>query len=228
MNITGAADHYKTDVMNPQFSNQEDKRLTDIFSQMIQDKKEEFYVKVKTGTFEPSFAIGAGCFTEKEWDKLVESFDIMQDAMSEAANKEESEEKSDSVVNEEEEDAPPKNMQMLMADYTLRTHSSEDSDEEKEEGNEQTENVDMLMADYMTCINPSEDPDKEDEVYMIVYDLEGMRCLNKKTGELEWAITFNDDTQYAKLQERLSRTASGESTAFACQESYWQDFYRAG
>lgn len=229
MNIAGAADHCKANVMDLQFSNQEDKRLTDIFSQMIQDKKEEFYVKVKTGTFEPSFAIGASCFTEKEWDKLVESFDVMQDALSEAANMEESEEKSDSVVNEKEEDVPPKNMEMLMADYMLRTHSSEDSDEEKEEGDEQTENVDMLMADYMTCINPSEDPHKEDEVYMIIYDLKGMRCLNKKTGALEWAIKFNDDTQYAKLQERLmqTQTASGESTAFACQESYWQDFYKS-
>lgn len=172
MNITGAADLYKANEMNLPYSNQEEKRLTDIFSQIVQDKREEFYVKMKTGTFEPSFAIGASCFTEKEWDKLVESFDIMQDALSEAANKEESEEKSDSAVNEEEEDVPPKRME-------------------------------MLMADYMTCIHPSEDPDKEDEVYMIVYDLEGMRCLNKKTGELEWAITFNDDTQYAKLNKQV-------------------------
>lgn len=197
MNIIGAADRYQADGMNLPYPNPEEKRLGDIFSQMVQDKREEFYVKMKTGTFEPSFAIGAGCFTEREWDKLLESFDIAQEALHEASDQEEYDKKADSVVNEEEEDVPPKNME-------------------------------MLMADYITCVDSSGDPDQQDEVYMIVYDLNGMRCLNTKTGEVEWAIKFMDDTQYDKLQARLSEITSGESTAFACRESYWQDFYNAG
>lgn len=197
MNITGAADCCRENVMNFQFSVQEDKRLSDIFSQMVQDKKEEFYEKVKTGTFEPSFAIGAGHFTEKEWDKLLESFDVVQEALREAADMEDHQKKSESAADGEEDDVQPKNM-------------------------------DMLMADYMTCVVPSEDPDKEDEVYIIVYDLNGMRCLNKKTRQVEWAIKFTDDTQYDKLRARLSEIVSGESTAFACQESCWRDFYQEG
>lgn len=227
MNITGAADLYKANGMDLPYPNQEEKRLSDTFSQMVQDKREEFYVKMQTGTFEPSFAIGAGYFTEREWDKLLESFDIVQEALREASEQEAQEKKEDSVVDEDEEDVPPKNMEMLMADYMLRTCPSEDSDEE-EEGEAKTENIDVLMADYMTCVDSSEDPDKEDEVYMILYDENGMRCLNKKTGEIEWAIKFTDDTQYDKLQVRLSEIVPGESTAFACQESYWQDFYKAG
>lgn len=63
--------------------------LAETFSQLVQQKREEYYVKIKTGTTEPSYQIGAGSYTEKQWKKLLEGFDAAEDALRKAAGLEE-------------------------------------------------------------------------------------------------------------------------------------------
>lgn len=63
--------------------------LSDTFSKLVQDKTEEFFLKLKNGNLEPSYPIGAGSYTEKEWEKFLKCFDIMEDALREAAGLEE-------------------------------------------------------------------------------------------------------------------------------------------
>lgn len=41
----------------------------------ISDKKKEIKQKLQNGETEPSFSIGAGSFTVKEWDKLLSKVD---------------------------------------------------------------------------------------------------------------------------------------------------------
>ena len=47
----------------------------------IRDKKDEIARKVQNGETEPSFSIGAGSFTIKEWDKLMDKVDKNLDAV---------------------------------------------------------------------------------------------------------------------------------------------------
>lgn len=201
MGITGVAADWPASDANSAAFNRSDQRLADVFSELVQDKREEFYEKVKTGSFEPSFPIGAGYYTEKEWDRLLESIDTMQEALREEAGLEESGKKdkdeSDSIVDADDKYVDAKNMN-------------------------------MLMAEYITCTYPAQNQGEEDEDYIIIYDAKGIRCLNRKTGEFEWAITFTDQAQYTKVKERISSdAAAGESLAFACRESFWQDFCKA-
>lgn len=44
---------------------------------------EKIYAKVLNGDTEPSFQIGAGAFTEKEWNKLIEEIDSIEEDIKE-------------------------------------------------------------------------------------------------------------------------------------------------
>lgn len=48
---------------------------TEKMIQMIKEKMEELYEKIKKGETEQSFQIGASSFTIKEWEKFMEKFD---------------------------------------------------------------------------------------------------------------------------------------------------------
>lgn len=174
------------------------KRLPDTFSEMIRDRREEFYVRVREGKSEPSFPIGAGSYTEKEWNKLLKSFDAVQEALREAAGLEADEEKKKSLL-------------------AVR---GDDTDEDDEDA----VNAEMLLAEYTTCTCPAENPEEEDDVYIIVYDVEGIRCLNTTTGMCEWSIRFTDQSQYDGVKKYLSDSAESGDMSFACQEDFWKKF----
>lgn len=54
----------------------ENKRLsTEEIMQMIQNRKSEILEKVKKGETEPVIQIGAQAYTEKQWERMLESFD---------------------------------------------------------------------------------------------------------------------------------------------------------
>lgn len=56
--------------------------------QMLRDKIEEMYEKLQNGDVEQSFQIGAQSFTLKEWDRFLEKFDNIEDAIREMIEKE--------------------------------------------------------------------------------------------------------------------------------------------
>lgn len=47
----------------------------DEFMQLVQERKGEILEKVKKGETEPSVQIGAQAYTEKQWKRMLESFD---------------------------------------------------------------------------------------------------------------------------------------------------------
>ena len=51
--------------------------------EQILEKMAEMAKKVKDGTVEPTFQIGAMSYTMKEWDKLLEKFDAAEEALQE-------------------------------------------------------------------------------------------------------------------------------------------------
>lgn len=168
-------------------------RLTDTFAGMIRDRKEEFYKKLKEGTTEPSYQIGASTFTEKEWDRLLEQFDAVQEALREAAGLETDKDKKRSVLD-------------VYENYTDAV------------------NVEMLLAEYTTCTCPAADAEEEDDVYIIVYDSNGIRCLNTTTGQCEWSIKFTDMSQYDKAKEYLAGFAESENPSSISEEGFWKEY----
>lgn len=167
--------------------------LTNAFSQLVQEKREECYERIKEGKSEPSYQIGAASYTEKEWEKLMKSFDAVQEAIRKAAGLETKEDKSGCLVKLDEKYKEPVN-------------------------------INMLMEEYVMCSYPAETPEEEEEIYMIVYDEDGIRCLNMTTGECEWAIRLTEPSQYKKIDDFLSGFAKGENLRFASRENFWKDF----
>lgn len=53
------------------------------YQKILHEKIQEISEKIKNGDTEPSYQIGNQSFTEKEWDKLIEAFDEVQDEIRE-------------------------------------------------------------------------------------------------------------------------------------------------
>jgi len=62
---------------------QTNKTLSEEFGELVQQKKEEFINKLKSGETQPTFQIGAITMTEEEWDKLLVKTDIAIDQIKE-------------------------------------------------------------------------------------------------------------------------------------------------
>ena len=58
------------------------------YKQILSEKRNEIYEKLKNGDTEPSYQIGNSSFTEKEWDKLLEEVDDITEEMREAMREE--------------------------------------------------------------------------------------------------------------------------------------------
>lgn len=141
-----------------------EENLRDVFSALIQDQREELEERIRNGTSEPSYQIGANSFTEREWTKLIRSVDAVQEAMREAAERE----------------------------------------RELQKEAEQAEEAEKAKK----CI--------------IVYDIDGIRCIETETGICRWFIKFTDGTQYSKVQEIMQGVEAGAEPAPVLNESFWQ------
>ena len=62
--------------------------VSDVFSDLVQRQREELEERIRTGTSEPSYPLGANSFTEREWTKLIRSVDAVQEKIREAAERE--------------------------------------------------------------------------------------------------------------------------------------------
>lgn len=49
----------------------------------IRGKMQEIYSKIKSGDTEKSYAIGGASYTEKEWERLIEEFDAVEETIKE-------------------------------------------------------------------------------------------------------------------------------------------------
>ena len=57
---------------------------------------------------------------------------------------------------------------------------------------------------------------------IIVYDIDGIRCIETETGICRWFIKFTDGTQYSKVQEIMQGVEAGAEPAPVLNESFWQ------
>lgn len=58
------------------------------FMELVKEKKNEIYEKLRKGETEPSFQIGAQSFTVKEWNKFLKGFDSTEETIKEMMREE--------------------------------------------------------------------------------------------------------------------------------------------
>ncbi|MBO5072209.1 MAG: hypothetical protein J6C32_04525 [Eubacterium sp.] len=63
---------------------------------------------------------------------------------------------------------------------------------------------------------------QESKLCIIVYDADGIRCVEAETGICRWFIKFTDNTQYSKVKEYMDGMAADSSPALPLNEGFWQ------
>lgn len=175
----------------------------------ISDKINEILTKIKNGETEPSFQIGAKSYTQKEWDKLLERFDSIEENIRES-------------MREEQE--------KLKEQDKLKQIDKKKQLEKKEISNEITNSdldntIDLLVAESTKCSCPASNPEDEEDQYIIWYTKEGIFCKKiGDTAEFEWSISFENTDQYDDVIEFIGQYSADKNLSFAADESFWTNF----
>lgn len=113
-------------VAEPEASDEEagkESAVTD-YLQLIRNKINEMYDKVKNNETEEKFQIGANSFTEKEWNKLLEEFDNIQETIRELMREEHEKRQAKQAEREELVDA-------LVSESVMSKQDSENEEADK-------------------------------------------------------------------------------------------------
>ncbi len=162
------------------------------YQKMIQDKIEELVRKIANGDTETSYQIGGQSYTEREWNKLLEHFDAIEEMINKSI-KEEIEERKER--NEQEE---------------LQQQKAQDKKVEEE----RTKLLAMNQVSF-ECVEEG-----HEIRYVIAYDQNGMRCLKQGYPKEIWKLSFTDKQQYDKILEYL-QDASRKEKANLIEPGFW-------
>lgn len=195
VNAIGSSDMGAMAMLATDKGNNQKETTKEIFSQLVQDKKVEYFTRIQNGSSEQSFQIGAGSYTETEWKKLLKGFDAAEAKLREAAEgtKKEVQETNEIETSDKDYETKEKSAEMLLAEFTIATY-------------------------------PSSDKDIPDDVYYTFYTPDGIYCRKQGQSEFEWQIQFEDESQYEKVMSYLQGLDSQNNLRFACHENFWQDF----
>lgn len=193
----------------------EDKQKTSWYTseeimQILHGKAEEMYEKIKNGETEPSYQIGKSSFTEKQWDKLLEKFDAVQEMFRKQREEENARREAKAKAKHEAEKGS-----------TVNHSKAEQNDSLLEE-------LTNLISNTTACSFPPESSETEKPMYVTVYTSEGIYC--SKLGPIGdsskklWFIPFRDASEYNKVMNFLDRFDQKDNLRFASNENFWKDF----
>lgn len=196
--------------------------------QMISERTQEIYEKVKNNDTETSFQIGSQSFTIKEWNKLLEQFDAVQEDIREQMQEEQAKRQKEtttritkrvltSVTSKDSTDI----------EKTAGVMVSDSGTEEADIGIKDNSVMDSLVMESTICTYPASSEKEPEEMYITWYTREGIFC--RKAGQTDgclWSISFENDSQYDKVIQFLNRLESDADYRFASHESFWQDFLK--
>lgn len=172
------------------------------YIQIIHNRIEEIYEKIVSGETQPSIAIGAGEFTEEEWDKLIQEFDKVQEEF-----RKEVEDKKDEEVKK-----------------SIATESLQE-DDEKDVVKEA--DIQALVSQSTTCTYPSSEDDEKQGFYITCYTEDGIYCKGpgQNIGDsFLWVIKFDDIGQYSKVMKFINKFDPNDNLRFVSHKSFWDDF----
>ncbi len=87
--------------------------------QIIDDRIEYLTEKIKNGDTEVSYQIGASSFTEREWNKIIEKYDEIQEELKEMMREEQEKREDKKVLKEKIDDNNEKNKLEEMIELLL-------------------------------------------------------------------------------------------------------------
>lgn len=172
------------------------------YIEIIHNRIEEIYEKIVSGETQPSIAIGAGEFTEEEWDKLIQEFDKVQEKL-----------------RKEIEDTKDEEVKKSIATEILQ------EDDEKDVVKE--EDIQSLVSQSTTCTYPSSEDDEKQGFYITCYTEDGIYCKGpgQKIGDsFLWVIKFDDIGQYSKVMKFINKFDPNDNLRFVSHKSFWDDF----
>lgn len=197
--------------------------------QMISERTQEIYEKVKNNDTETSFQIGSQSFTIKEWNKLLEQFDAVQEDIREQMQEEQAKrqkERTTRITKRALTSVTSKDSTDIAK--TAGVVVSDSGTEEAGIGIKDRFIMDSLVTESTICTYPASSEKEPEEMYITWYTREGIFC--RKAGQTEgclWSISFKNDSQYDKVIQFLNRLESDTDYRFASHENFWQDFLKS-
>lgn len=199
--------------------------------EQILEKMAEMAKKVKDGTVEPTFQIGAMSYTMKEWDKLLEKFDAAEEALQAEVQ---------AQIEEAEKQAAKEALQREMdgktgTEGTETTVAVTESTAEAVTEEGATEEIDaeqtaaLLTNEVTKCSYPTDDPKKK-HWFITAYGPDGISCKEAYfdgTGWVNkdcWKFSYTEEGQYEKVMAFLKRFPADANLRFAAHENFWKDF----
>lgn len=209
------------------------------YQEFIREKIEELWVKFQNGESEPSYQIGAASFTEKEWDKLLEKFDALEEEIRTQMREEHAKRAKEQEESQAHMAAAQHKAEMAATKVGEAGESPKDTAATKasEAGGLQTaaqkvsasslteQETNLLAGDYTTATYPGNNPEDAPIRYITCYTEEGIFC--RRVGQTQgyaWEIRFEGKEQYEKAMQFLGQFPSDWNLLFASRENFWQDF----
>lgn len=199
------------------------------YREQILEKMAEMAKKVKDGTVEPTFQIGAMSYTMKEWDKLLEKFDAAEEALQaevQAQIEEAKKQAAKEALRRETEGKTAGTVQSTdRAETVVNTVQTDTRTEETD-----AERTAALLTNEVTkCSYPTDDPKKK-HWFITAYGPDGISCKEAYfdgTGWVNkdcWSFSYTEEGQYEKVMAFLKRFPADANLRFAAHEDFWKDF----
>lgn len=172
------------------------------YQQIIQDHIDEMYDKIQHGDIEEKFQIGSQSLSLKEWDKLIEKFDKIEEQLQEIV-------KEETKANEAE---------AMESEIVQEVQEARELSEE-----EIRTQAEMLTSE--SVISKATTADGQEQLHIMWANENGIYC--RKAGQTEgyeWSIEFTSKEQYDKAV-KVMQSLDPEDKACVSKE-FWEDIFK--
>lgn len=188
---------------------------TEELIERIREEIDKIREKVKNGDTEVSFQIGGASFTIKEWDKMLEKFDTVQDAIREQMREEIAKRngkkvkeynESRSVLESSDDKAGSAGI------YEIETNDAK---------------TDVLVESLVTesTVSTYSYEGEPERKFITWYTEEGICC--REEGQTEgyyYKINFDNPKQYREVMDFLGKLSEDADLSFTANKHFWRDF----
>lgn len=212
-------------VNKPEMSNANEEFNKEEAMQLIAEHREELYEKLKNNDTEESFQIGGTSFTLKEWEKLLEEFDSVQEEIRKQMAEEQAkrQEYSTSTAEVEETTSVTAKDSTDIAKTAGVTQTNPIAGVTETEETEDNSVVESLTAESTTFTYSSSEEGEPDKKYITWYTEEGIYCREEgQTTGYHFRMTFDDESQYEKVMDFLDRVPEKVNMRFAGNRYFWE------
>lgn len=212
-NLAGAGQTSSTEEMtSASDAEPEDKHAVMDYQKFFEDKIQEMYVQLQNGENEQSFQIGSLSMTLKEWDKFLEKFDAIEDAIRELM-RQEYEKRAEAELKKQQTDASDKSS-LLVTESTSCVYPSSNA------GKDDDRYITWYTAEGIFCRKMGQ---KEDYEWSVLFTKEGqydqvMEFISQFPSDWNmrfaahenfWTDFLNDNIDIESFMEFLESTDQG-------------------